>query len=782
MARPRTDLPRMPKRPPVRAPLERNVTVAPQPVEKPASQRKPMMRQYDLIERVRRYNPNTNEALLNRAYVYAMKAHGEQMRASGDPYFSHPIEVAAILTDLKLDDATIAAALLHDTIEDTAATRAEIDSLFGRDIGVLVEGLTKLKKLDLVTKEAKQAENLRKLLLAIADDVRVLLVKLADRLHNMRTLDFMPAEARHRAAEETLEIYAPLAGRMGMHEMREELEDLAFRELYSEAYKVVSARLNALAERHSHLIGEIEKQLTKKLADQGIAAVVKGRRKRAYSIWRKMERKSVGFEQLSDIFGFRVIVKTVGDCYQALGIVHTTWPVVPGRFKDYISTPKANDYRSIHTTLIGPGKQRVELQIRTTEMHEIAEYGISAHALYKDSGGSPTEMLSRESSAYAWLRRTIELLAEGSNPEEFLEHTKLELFHDQVFCFTPKGKLIALPRKATPIDFAYAVHTDVGNTAVGCKINGQIAPLVSEIVNGDEVEIITSKAQQAPPAAWESIVVTGKARAAIRRATRSAVRAQYTGLGRRMVERLFQRAKIAYSDEKLAVALPRLARGSIDEVMSAVGRSEMKASDVARAMYPDYKEERAAAMAKRQKPESGWFGLKKLSSVKFRIPGIGSSASAGAPSVSIPIRGINTDLPVRFAPNGGAVPGDRIVGILTPGEGITIYPIQSTSLSEFEDKPERWLDVRWDADDRVPQRFPARVAVQSANEPGSLAQIAQVIAEHDGNIDNIRMTRRAPDFTDVLIDLEVYDLKHLTAIIAQLRAKPMVAKAERVND
>ncbi|HVV60575.1 MAG TPA: bifunctional (p)ppGpp synthetase/guanosine-3',5'-bis(diphosphate) 3'-pyrophosphohydrolase [Pseudolabrys sp.] len=741
-----------------------------------------MMRQYDLIERVRRYNPNTNEALLNRAYVYAMKAHGEQMRASGDPYFSHPIEVAAILTDLKLDDATIAAALLHDTIEDTAATRAEIDSLFGRDIGVLVEGLTKLKKLDLVTKEAKQAENLRKLLLAIADDVRVLLVKLADRLHNMRTLDFMPAEARHRAAEETLEIYAPLAGRMGMHEMREELEDLAFRELYSEAYKVVSARLNALAERHSHLIGEIEKQLTKKLADQGIAAVVKGRRKRAYSIWRKMERKSVGFEQLSDIFGFRVIVKTVGDCYQALGIVHTTWPVVPGRFKDYISTPKANDYRSIHTTLIGPGKQRVELQIRTTEMHEIAEYGISAHALYKDSGGSPTEMLSRESSAYAWLRRTIELLAEGSNPEEFLEHTKLELFHDQVFCFTPKGKLIALPRKATPIDFAYAVHTDVGNTAVGCKINGQIAPLVSEIVNGDEVEIITSKAQQAPPAAWESIVVTGKARAAIRRATRSAVRAQYTGLGRRMVERLFQRAKIAYSDEKLAVALPRLARGSIDEVMSAVGRSEMKASDVARAMYPDYKEERAAAMAKRQKPESGWFGLKKLSSVKFRIPGIGSSASAGAPSVSIPIRGINTDLPVRFAPNGGAVPGDRIVGILTPGEGITIYPIQSTSLSEFEDKPERWLDVRWDADDRVPQRFPARVAVQSANEPGSLAQIAQVIAEHDGNIDNIRMTRRAPDFTDVLIDLEVYDLKHLTAIIAQLRAKPMVAKAERVND
>jgi guanosine-3',5'-bis(diphosphate) 3'-pyrophosphohydrolase len=775
MARTRSDLPRMQKQAPIRAPRAAPVAAPTQAADRPPMSRKlPMMRQYDLIERVRRYNPDTNEALLNRAYVYAMKAHGEQRRASGDPYFSHPIEVAAILTDLKLDDSTIAAALLHDTIEDTEATRAEIDSLFGRDIGTLVEGLTKLKKLDLVTKEAKQAENLRKLLLAIAADVRVLLIKLADRLHNMRTLGYMPPEARRRVAEETLDIYAPLAGRMGMHEMREELDDLAFRELYPEAYDVVTARLNALTERSKVLISEIEKQLAKKLTDRGIDARVVGRRKRAYSIWRKMERKSVGFEQLSDIFGFRVIVKTQPDCYQALGVVHSTWPMVPGRFKDYVSTPKGNDYRSIHTTVIGPSKQRVELQIRTVAMHEIAEYGIAAHALYKDHVGSPTELLSRESTAYAWLRRTIELLAEGSNPEEFLEHTKLELFHDQVFCFTPKGKLIALPRKATPIDFAYAVHTDIGNTAVGCKINGKIAPLTSELVNGDEVEIVSSKAQAAPPAAWESIVVTGKARAAIRRATRAAVRRQYAGLGRRIVERLFQRAKIAYSDESLTGALPRLARASVDDVMAAVGRSELKASDVARAMYPDYKEERAAAMAAKPKSESGWFGLKKLTSVKFRLPD-------NAEGPAIPIRGINGDLPVRFAPDGGAVPGDRIVGILTPGEGITIYPIQSPALSEFEDNPERWLDVRWDEEEQAPRRFPARIAVQSVNEPGSLAQIAQVIAEHDGNIDNIRMTRRAPDFTDVTIDLEVYDLKHLTAILAQLRAKPVVAKAERVN-
>jgi guanosine-3',5'-bis(diphosphate) 3'-pyrophosphohydrolase len=775
MARSPIDLPRMQNQPRPRVPAARAPALAPLGGEAPRPKaRKPrLMRQYDLIERVKQYNPNANEDLLNRAYVYAMRAHGEQKRASGDPYISHPLEVAAILTDLKLDDATIAAALLHDTIEDTDATRAEIDRLFGHEIGLLVEGLTKLKRLELVSREAKQAENLRKLLLAIADDVRVLLIKLADRLHNMRTLSYQPPEARRRTADETLEIYAPLAGRMGMQEMREELEDLAFRELNADAYRVLTERLETLAARSSTWITEIEQQLTKKLADRGIAAEVSGRRKRAYSIWRKMERKAVGFEQLSDIFGFRVVVGNVGECYQALGIVHTTWPVVPGRFKDYISTPKQNDYRSIHTTVIGPGKQRVELQIRTRDMQQIAEYGIAAHALYKDEQGSPTEMLARESSAYAWLRRTIELLAEGSDPEEFLEHTKLELFHDQVFCFTPKGKLIALPRGATPIDFAYAVHTDVGNMAIGAKINGKIGPLSSALQNGDEVQILTSKAQTAPPTAWESIVVTGKARDAIRRATRDAVRNQYAGLGRRMVERLCQRAKIEYSDEKLQGALPRLARTSIDDVMSAVGRGEMKASDVARAMYPDYKDERVAPAA--PKSESGWFGLKFARALKFKVPEVDEYGAA------IPIRGINGDLPVHFAPKGGAVPGDRIVGIMTPGEGITIYPIQSEALKAFEDEPDRWLDVRWDIDDKAPQRFPAQLAVQSVNSPGTLAQIAQVIAEHDGNIDNIKMTRQSPDFTELTIDLEVYNLKHLTSIISQLRAKKVVANAERVN-
>jgi GTP diphosphokinase / guanosine-3',5'-bis(diphosphate) 3'-diphosphatase len=729
----------------------------------PKTSRARMMRQYDLVERVRSYNPDTDEDLLNRAYVYAMKAHGSQTRASGDPYFTHPLEVAAILTDLKLDDATIVAALLHDTIEDTEATRAEIDQMFGHEIGALVEGLTKLKRLELVSREAKQAENLRKLLLAIADDVRVLLVKLADRLHNMRTLEFVPEASRRRIAEETLDIYAPLAGRMGMQEMREELEELSFRTLDPDAYNVVTQRLDALAERNRNLIGEIESQLAKNFRENGITARVSGRRKKPFSIWTKMERKSIGFEQLSDIFGFRVIMPDVESCYRALGIVHTTWPVVPGRFKDYISTPKQNDYRSIHTTVIGPGNQRVELQIRTQEMDQIAELGIAAHAFYKDGVGSPTELLKRESNAFAWLRHTIGILSESTNPEEFLEHTKLELFHDQVFCFTPKGKLIALPRHANVIDFAYAVHTELGNSAVGCKINGKFAALSSELQNGDEVEVLTSDAQSAPPSAWESLAVTGKARAAIRRATRTAVRDQYAGLGRRIVERLFERTKLDYADDKLKGALPRLARASIDDVMAAVGRGEIKASDVARAMYPDYKEERVVR-----------YGAKKPPAVK-------SAPEAARSPSAIPIRGINSGLPVKFAPNGGAVPGDRIVGIVSPGEGITIYPIQSPALKEFEEEPERWLDVRWDVDESTPQRFPARIKVENVNEPGSLAQVATVIAEHDGNIDNISMSRRSPDFTELTIDLEVYDLKHLSAIINQLRAKTIVARVDRVN-
>lgn len=742
-----------------------------------------MMRQYELVERVARYKPDVNEALLNKAYVYAMQKHGHQKRASGDPYFSHPLEVAAILTEMHMDEATIAVALLHDTIEDTTATRAEIDDLFGPEMGKLVEGLTKLKKLDLVSKKAEQAENLRKLLLAISEDVRVLLVKLADRLHNMRTLDHMPEAKRLRIAEETMDIYAPLAGRMGMQGMREELEEIAFRFINPEAYRAVTARLAEIFERNKGVLTDIEKALSALFEKHAINAGVKSRQKKPWSVFRKMEAKALSFEQLSDIFGFRVVVDSVEDCYRALGAIHTTWSMVPGRFKDYISTPKQNDYRSIHTTIVGPSRQRVELQIRTREMNKIAEYGVAAHSIYKDTGGKTNgaaHTISKETNAYAWLRRTIEQLAEGDNPEDFLENTKLELFQDQVFCFTPKGMLIALPRGATPIDFAYAVHTDVGDTCVGAKVNGRIMPLMTELKNGDEVEIIRSKAQ-VPPAAWESVVVTGKARSAIRRATKNAIRKQYSGLGARILERAFERAGKTFTKENLKPVLHRLARKDIEDVLASVGRGELASTDVMKAVFPDYKDERVTVSAPKQR-EEGWSKIRNAAGMLFQMPGTRAARKdKGQPrDGAVPIRGVRGDLPVRFAPE-GAVPGDRIVGIVQPGTGITIYPIQSPALQAFDDQPERWIDVRWDIDEQTKERFPARVSVTAINAPGSLADIAQVVASNDANIHTLSMVRTAPDFTEMLIDLEVWDLKHLNRLLSQLKDNSSVSDARRVN-
>jgi RelA/SpoT family (p)ppGpp synthetase len=741
-----------------------------------------MTRQYELVERVKSYEPNANEALLNRAYVYAMKAHGNQKRASGAPFFSHPLEVAAILADMRLDDATIATALLHDTIEDTGATRPEIDALFGPEIGSLVEGLTKIKKLDLVTKKAEQAENFRKLLLAISSDIRVLLVKLADRLHNMRTLGAMKPAKRRIIAEETMEIYAPLAGRMGMQWLRDELEDHAFRWLKPEGYAAVVERLRVLRERNQGLIEEIEGALTKRLQEAKVEAVVSGREKKPYAIWNKMERKQISLEQLSDIYAFRIIVEELIDCYRALAVVHTTWHAVPGRFKDYISSPKQNDYQSIHTTIIGPRHQRAELQLRTERMHQVAEYGVAAHALYKDAANGSGAVPQEESNAYRWLRHLVETLLEGDNPEEFLEHTKLELFQDQVFCFTPKGRLIALPRGAKPIDFAYAVHTDIGNTCVGCKINGRAMPLVTELRNGDEVEIICASVK-APPAAWQSLAVTGKARSAIRRATRDASRAQYGKLGREILRRAFTRRGRIFEDEAIAQAVGRLSQKTVEDVVAAVGRGELASADVVRAIWPEDKApEPSKKRRKVKRTDEGWFGLGKVIGLKFRWPGSSTrSPRPAAPEqqAGIPIRGLQGDLPVSFAEH-GAVPGDRIVGILTAGQGITIYPIHSEALKAFDEEPERWIDVTWDIDEDNAQRFPARISVVVLNEPGSLAQITAVIGEADGNIDNIKMTNRVADYTETLIDLEVWDLKHLNEIMTGLRGLDVVSGVERI--
>jgi len=723
-----------------------------------------MMRQYELVERVLKYDPEADEDLLNRAYVYSMKAHGNQVRASGEAYFNHPLEVAAILTEMKLDDATIAAALLHDTVEDTEATQQEIEEKFGKEIAALVDGLTKIAKLDLVTKEATQAENLRKLLLAMSRDVRVLLVKLADRLHNMRTLNHVKPEKRVRIAQETMDIYAPLAGRMGMQAVRDELEDISFQVLNPEANKIITARLAKLHDESGDMLREIEKELVLKLGENGIKAEVYGREKRPFSIWRKMERKHLSLGQLSDIFGFRVIVGTVDQCYRALGIVHRTWRAVPGRFKDYISTPKQNDYRSLHTTVIGPHHMRVEMQIRTRLMHEIAERGVAAHALYKDAPDAKEALdgfrpPAAESNAYRWLRHLVEMLQEGESPKEFLEHTKLELFHDQVFCFTPKGQLIALPRGATPIDFAYAVHTSIGDSCVGCKINGRHAPLVTELQNGDEVEIIRSDAQ-VPPAAWEGLAITGKARAAIRRATRTSVRKQYAGLGHEIVEKLLAKHDRKFVEKEVAAAIPRLGHKNLDDALAAVGRGELSGNDVLRAMGLTVEEVRARETRRKA-------GVRKAD---------------GGGDLSIPVRGVNRTAALRIFAGTGAVPGERIVGIIMPGEGITIYPIFAKALEQFDNQPERWVDLAWDTT-AADQRFPARLNVTILNEVGALAQVTQVIGDQGGNIDALQMVARAGarDFFDLDITVEVHDVKHLNDIMMGLRTKASVSAVARAT-
>ena len=756
-----------------------------------------MMRQNELVERVASYTPDFDEDMLNRAYVYAMHKHRDQTRASGDPYFSHPLEVAAIVTDLQLDQDSVVAALLHDTIEDTDATRKEIDGMFGHNIGRLVEGLTKLKRIDLVSKKTRQGENLRRLLLAVADDVRVLLVKLADRLHNMRTLNHVPVEKRQRIAQETMDIYAPLAGRMGMQSMRDELEELAFSNLHPEAYSTVHTKLEELREKAGDVIAEIERSVIENLGVANITATVKSRNKRPYSVFRKMERNGVSFEQLSDVIGFRVIVDRVEDCYQALGVVHTRWPAVPGKFKDYISTPKQNDYRSIHTTVVGPSHQRVEMQIRTHEMNEIAEQGIAAHSLYKDgvysapvdlkqlegekAGADNMATLSIESRSYAWLRRTVETLSHGDHPDEVLEQARLELFHDQVFCFTPKGRLIALPQGATVIDFAYAVHTDVGNTCVGSRVNGRATQVVTQLKNGDEVHVIRAE-NHTPPAAWENIAATGKARAGIRRATREAREKQYFGLGEKILTASFKQAKRKFDTSQLEPVLNKLAHDSVNHAIAAVGRGELSPENVIMAVFPDYQKERGKA--KKSLSGEGWFNLSGVANFMFRIPGRRREKYADAArklTDAIPIRGAAGDLPVKLDPDGGAVPGDRIVGILAPGEGVTVYPIQSESLKNFEDSANEWLDLRWDIDEENPTRFQAKIQVTAVDAPGTLAEITEIIAKADSNIANLYLSSPDSKLTKMVFGVEVWDLKHLNRVLREIRSLSVVSHVERQN-
>ncbi len=726
----------------------------PEPPITPVTEPRPrLMRQYELVERVRAYDPTVNEDLLNRAYVFSMQAHGTQMRASGDPYFSHPLEVAGILTDMKMDSTTIATALLHDTVEDTLASQDDILKQFGPNVARLVDGVTKLSRIELQTDQAKQAENFRKLVVAMSEDIRVLLVKLADRLHNMRTLKHLAnPDKRRRIARETLDIYAPLAQRIGIEKMQDELEDLAFAELNPDARNSIVARLNFLRSEGEGIADKVLKELKEVLSKNGVEAELEGREKTPYSIWRKMQRKNVGFEQLSDIMAFRIVVSSIEYCYQALGVIHSHYHVIPGRFKDYISTPKPNQYQSLHTGIMGPEQQRIEIQIRTNEMHEVSELGVAAHWGYK-AGAPRTDGLQ-----YRWLRELLDIVEHVQKPEEFLENTKLELFQDQVFCFSPKGDLIALPRGASPVDFAYAVHSRVGDACVGAKVNGRMVPLRTQLRNGDQVEIVTQKGGTPSPA-WERFVITGKAKACIRKFIRTQQRTEYVLLGKSILEKLCKQEGVDFSDKAFDAIAKNFQSTTVEDLLANVGASLQPAREIFNAAYPNHR------LKAPEKP----IGV---------VPAMKARPKTNAP---LTLKGLIPGMAVHYARCCHPLPGDSIVGIVTTGKGVTIHTTDCETLESFARAPERWIDVGWSDEKDKADMMVGRLDIVLVNAPHSFGGVTTVIGKNNGNITNMKITNRTPEFFDILVDVEVKDLDHLTNIIAALRANKAVNSVDRTK-
>ena len=696
-----------------------------------------MLRQYELVERVLAYDPEADEAMLNRAYVYTVQKHGTQKRASGDPYFSHPVEVAGLMTELKLDQETIITALLHDTVEDTLATTEEIDRLFGPEVARLVDGVTKLSKIEAMSESERAAENLRKFLLAMSEDIRVLLVKLADRLHNMRTLHFIKSEEkRRRIARETMDIYAPLAERVGMYEYMREMQLLAFEQLEPEAYATITGRLAQIRSSEGGQVDAIALSIKQALAEAGLKVEVSGREKHPYSIWKKMAERHVSFEQITDIMAFRVLTEDIADCYQALGILHTHWQMIPGRFKDYISTPKSNGYRSLHTSLIFENSMRMEVQIRTRDMHELNEFGLAAHWAYKQ-GDKPDGQVG-------WLRDLIEIVDASHDAEELLEHTKLAIYQDRIFAFTPKGALHQLPKGSTPVDLAYSVHSDLGNFAVGAKINGRHMPLRTPLNNGDVVEIIKSKSAS-PQLSWLGFVVTGKARAAIRRAVRAKERAEVAAIGRKLFEQIAERLPSKIGKKAIKDAVKRLGLSGEEELMAQIGTAKLEDRVVMEALVP-------GSTAGLPEPEN-WPRQDHV----------------------ISIRGLTAGMAFHLAECCHPVPGDRIVGIRLPGKGVEVHAIDCMTLASGVDTD--WLDLSWG--ERSAGAV-GRLRLVLYNRPGTLAEATGIFAGNRANIVQLAMTGRDELFGNYEVDLEVTDLAHLTRIVSALRASDAVAEAQRI--
>ena len=701
-----------------------------------------MLRQYELVERVKRYDPEADEAMINRAYVFSVQKHGSQKRASGDPYFSHPIEVAGILTDFNLDDQTIVTALLHDTIEDTLVTYDEIESAFGRDVARMVDGVTKLSKIEAMSENERAAENLRKFLLAMSDDIRVLLVKLADRLHNMRTLHFIKNEAkRRRIARETMDIYAPLAERIGMYDFMREMQLLAFRELEPEAYDSITRRLEHLKEGGHDKVDRIGAELQLLLGGNDLSVTVSGREKHPYSIWRKMQERHISFEQLTDVMAFRVITDSPADCYRALGIIHQTFKMVPGRFKDYISTPKRNGYRSLHTTVIHQDNARIEVQIRSRAMHSDAELGLAAHWAYKQKGDATDHHA-------AWLRDLVEILEQSQDADELLEHTRMAMYQDRIFAFTPKGELHQLPKGSTPVDFAYAVHTSLGNQTVGAKVNGRVVPLRTSLDNGDQVEILKSEGQEPQPG-WLSFAITGKARAAIRRFIRQKQRGEEIKLGEKLYEEIIGRfpADLAseLGDKALNAALKRLKLEDRAALMVAIATHRVLDHEVMEALVPGSTSAQGMEEAHPRQHEP------------------------------VSIRGLTPGIAYNLGDCCHPVPGDRIVGVRRTGEPIEVHTIDCRSLEVEQD--DDWVDLSWDSKSKGGT---ARLSVIVKNQPGALAAVANVFGATKANILNLQLVNREGPFHTDIIDLEVADAQHLMRILSALRAIDVVVQADRV--
>jgi GTP pyrophosphokinase len=696
-----------------------------------------MLRQYELVERVLGYDPNADEAALNRAYVYTVQKHGTQKRASGDPYFSHPVEVAGLMTDLQLDQETIITALLHDTVEDTLATIEDVEANFGPEIARLVDGVTKLSKIESMAEDDRAAENLRKFLLAMSEDIRVLLVKLADRLHNMRTLHFIKSpEKRQRIARETMDIYAPLAERVGMYEYMREMQLLAFEQLEPEAYATITKRLAELRNKDGGQVDAIALKIKQALAESVLKVEVSGREKHPYSIWRKMAERHVNFEQVTDIMAFRVICENEDECYRALGVLHQTWQFLPGKFKDYISTPKTNGYRSLHTSLMYENSMRVEVQIRTREMHQRNEFGLAAHWAYKQG--------DRPDGAVGWLRDLIEIVDASHDAEELLEHTRLAVYQDRIFAFTPKGALFQLPIGATPVDFAFAVHTDLGAQAVGAKINGRHMPLRTPLQNGDVVEVIKGKNAE-PQLSWLGFVVTGKARAAIRRAVRLKEREEVAEIGRKLFDGIASRVPARIGKKAIREAVKRLELMDEDDLMFLIGAARIPDRNVMEALVPGCTAEIDEA--------EDW-------------------ARHGA---SISIRGMTPGVGFKLAECCHPVPGDRIVGLRKRDEGVEVHAIDCLELANGVDAD--WLDLNWG---KRSQGAVGRLRVTLYDRPGTLAEMAGIFAQNVANVKSLDQVETDHPFTTYLVDLEVQDLAHLTRILSALRASDAIAQAERI--